>query len=457
MSAASHSIINADEAKIIGLLSAARRRWLYMAPGVTKPIAEAIAERWRSLGESSGSVILDMDPEVYRLGYGTLEGLKHLQEAAAEVGTLICRHQEGVRIGLLISDDRTLIFTPTPLLIEAGSSRYDHPNAIELNLVPDGIERDVGMGPEGAGERKIGVATLKPADIAKTTGELEKNPPAKFDIIRKVRVFTSLIEFVELRLSGCYVSRKTASIPAELLGLASDPKLRSRMRSTFKVISEDDVFASEPAATESEGSTKTPEQGDICPEPASTPRPPAGKGTAPETVVEPITEKSLTKERKDLEDTYLNHLKGFGSVILCTNKAEFKAGVARLEARVAAFKNQVEEWAGSVIERNRATLVEFLLPSVEKNFPLRWRKTLGPNPTAGAIRERLDTEIGRALGTAGELISDMKVEVVFKAVTFEMLQSEEFLKVACAAFPNFTALHSEYEAARAAGPPPTSG
>ena len=114
------SITNADEAKIVSILTSARRRWLYMAPGITQPIVEAMDALWARLGGASGSVILDLDPEVYRLGYGTLEGLQQLQEAATRHGTLICRHQDGIRIGLVISDDHTLIFTPTPLLIEAG-------------------------------------------------------------------------------------------------------------------------------------------------------------------------------------------------------------------------------------------------------------------------------------------------------------------------------------------------
>lgn len=66
------SITNADEAKIVAVLASASRRWLYMAPGVTAPIAEAMEALWARLGGASGSVILDVDPEVYRLGYGTL-------------------------------------------------------------------------------------------------------------------------------------------------------------------------------------------------------------------------------------------------------------------------------------------------------------------------------------------------------------------------------------------------
>ena len=164
----------------MALLGSAQRRWLYMAPGVTIPIAEAVDSAWKRMGPASGSVILDVDPEVYRLGYGTVE-------VASHHGTLICRHQEGVRIGLLISDDHTLIFSPTPLLIETGSSRVDHPNAIELVSVPEAVARDVGLGPQGAEEQLVGLDSATAAEIEQTQEDLTKNPPVKFDIARKVR------------------------------------------------------------------------------------------------------------------------------------------------------------------------------------------------------------------------------------------------------------------------------
>ncbi len=51
--------------------------------------------------------------------------------SVADDGRLIdLRCQSGVRIGLVISDDTTLVYSPVPQLIEAGSNSVEKPNAI---------------------------------------------------------------------------------------------------------------------------------------------------------------------------------------------------------------------------------------------------------------------------------------------------------------------------------------
>ena len=43
-------------------------------------------------------------------------------------------YQPGLRIGVLIFDDTSIVYSPTPLLIEAGSDRADQPNAIQIGV-----------------------------------------------------------------------------------------------------------------------------------------------------------------------------------------------------------------------------------------------------------------------------------------------------------------------------------
>lgn len=109
----------------------ARKKIVYVAPGVSKKVAEALGQRFPDLGKLSITLIVDLDAEVYRLGYGDLEGLALIKELADE-HVLELRQQPGVRIGLLIADDTTLVYAPTPRLIEAGSKQETKPNAILL-------------------------------------------------------------------------------------------------------------------------------------------------------------------------------------------------------------------------------------------------------------------------------------------------------------------------------------
>jgi len=46
---------------------------------------------------------------------------------------------------MLIADDNTLIYTPTQLLVEAGSNKPNHTNAIRPNSPPAEVVKDVGL------------------------------------------------------------------------------------------------------------------------------------------------------------------------------------------------------------------------------------------------------------------------------------------------------------------------
>lgn len=84
-------LCNVTEKSLVELISRARTRLVFVAPGATESVAQAIANTWRRLGAEQITVVLDVDPEACRLGYGTLGGLKLQQKAASELGGMVCR------------------------------------------------------------------------------------------------------------------------------------------------------------------------------------------------------------------------------------------------------------------------------------------------------------------------------------------------------------------------------
>jgi len=110
----------------------ASERLVVVAPAVSSAVAKAISEKIQALPAHAITLVFDRDPEVYRLGYGTLEALV-VVEQAAEARGLIIRRQPGVRIGVIIANDQTLIFTPTAALVEAGPNTQGAVNAIRLS------------------------------------------------------------------------------------------------------------------------------------------------------------------------------------------------------------------------------------------------------------------------------------------------------------------------------------
>lgn len=228
------SVIRASDEMMCSLIRNAKQRVVFVAPGVTEQLANALATAIQLLGGEAVNVIVDMDPEAYRLGYGTEAGLAAIA-AAAQNSELRLWREPGVRIGLLIADDTTLVFAPTPELIESATERPNQPNAVMLGAPPAGMARDVGLGLQPDQERSVGMDAVSPAELSQVQSELERNPPARFDLARKVRVYSSYFQFVELELVNCYISRRKVKLPGYLVGLSTNPQLASRFQAQFNM------------------------------------------------------------------------------------------------------------------------------------------------------------------------------------------------------------------------------
>jgi len=406
------SIVNASEERLISLIDAARARVVFVAPGVSQAVAEALCNKWPKLGQHGMQVILDVDPEVCRLGYGTLQGLKSLRAQAAALGTLVCHHP-GVRIGLLIVDDITLVFSPTPLLVEAGSTQPERPNAIQLSASPQELLRDLGLGDKGGMERIIGLDGVESATIDKVEADLKSNPPVKFDLARKVRVFTSKFQFVELEMTGVYISRKKVPIPSSLVGLAGNRDVQSQFHAHFNLVNQANL------------EVRTDDK-------------------------QVLTEKALHEAKQEVIRRFLISLKGYGMVVLRTHKEKLTKEVENLKAQVAVFQKGVEQELQRHIDANITALVDGLLPAVTQNPPDQYTKFHGSDISGDNLRKMLDKDIRHAFGEAKTLVQTMNVSLVFKDLTYESLKDEAFLAIAHEAIPGIESLHDEFDAAKAA-------
>lgn len=396
------SITAASDNVLCDLIARATNRLIVLAPAVSIAVASTICSKWKQLGGDRVNVILDLDPEVFRLGYGEFDGLKFLESTAVDLGTMIQR-QPGIRIGLIVSDTTTMVYAPTPALIEAGPSSPDSPNAVVIEGTPPEIERGLGHGEDGVKGQVVGLDKATAADVEKVEIDLKNNPVQKFDIARTVRVFNANFEFVEFEMTGTHIGRMTMPIPAELMGLTRDEETKRRLKASFRLVDERDGLSGE----------------------------------------------RLQHAKTWLVKTYLAHLPGYGNVVLRSVKPEFEKKVEQLRRCIELFKRSVAKNLAQAMERNRGTLVEALLPSVMKSPPDRWRKYSASSPDPNTIRRLLENEITQASEPPKRLIEDMKLKVVFKGVTYELLSDEKFMETARQALPGLPELHIEYDAARA--------
>jgi hypothetical protein len=381
------------------IVRSATSRLVVLAPAVARVTAEAIRERWLALGSDRVSVTLDVDPEVYRLGYGDAEALDLLEDAGATAGGLLQRHA-GIRIGVVIADDRVLVFSPVPALVEAGPRDKAAPNAVMFGGPTPALENALGVGSAGHVTQEIGLDKATRRDIDTVRADLQKNPPQKFDLARKVRIFNAAFQFVELTMTGTNVGRRTIRVPNHLLGV-TDHVTRDALRTVLTVL-------------------------------------PSGHD---------LSGQRLESMRRGLERDYLTIIPSYGYVVLREKKAKFEAQVALLKVAVQQFKEEVRTNLDAELERRVGELTAALLPRLQDAPPDCWLLPPDQPERSVAISECLGRDLQRSIGGAEGYVKDMEVRVVFKDVTYESLTDNAFLAAARKALPDMVQLHDEVAAA----------
>ena len=170
----------ASDESLCRQIASARERLTIVSPGLSRKVAAALASR---IAEDGGprelAVVVDVDPEVCRLGYGDIEAVDILRSALGTRG-LPLQIQKGIRIGIVVADQEALVYTPTPRLIEAGSTSEDKPNAIRIaGEAAADIARACGVGEEEA--------PVLPQEVGLKAGT-ECDPPLVLTICVKASV-----------------------------------------------------------------------------------------------------------------------------------------------------------------------------------------------------------------------------------------------------------------------------
>lgn len=431
----------ANDQTLVAAIDRCRTRLAYIAPGVTKPIADAIGRLYARPTPPQVSVILDADPEVYRLGFGTEEGITRLRELVDRYQFAL-RSQPGLRVGVLVSDDDLLVYAPTPLLIEAGDKSARKPNAINLGAASVGQVLDA-AGAEGApasslaADAEIGRGALSATDMDDTVQDLRRNPPKAFDIARVERVFSSALQYVELEITGYKLSTRRVSIPNDLL-IGEDRELDKRLKNTYALLQQ---------KVEVEIDQIDPETGE--------PR----KDDDGHVFKEPYSEKILEGDRKRLEENYLTNIVGHGWLIKRADRPEFDQEIKALESKLDHYWQCLEETLQDRVKGYIHELACRLLFQRDSKLPARLRKRLlNAQPTKEEKLAAVVDELAAAFGKVHQSINP-KVRVQYKDLTYETIKDDKFRKAVAKAYQStgkdsvLARLFDEYDAAREADRP----
>ena len=271
--------LNVKPIDIAEAIRSANSKVIYVSPGIDEVIASALIDAAQNIGNGNVTVLLDVSENVLQYGYGNIDGIILLKENGISI-----KEANGIRICALVYDTEGLIFSPTPLRIEAGRRELSPPNAMrvtseQVNKLVDAITPPDTN--ENNQDPEIGVNEVSSSKIEKVQEAIIENPPQNFDLTRKVQVYTTAIEFVEIKLTGCEVQRHTVQIPTELLLGNVDPATMSQLRAGYNII--------ERNSTLSGG--------------------------------------SIRRELKELKNSFTKHLPKYGNVLLKSKKKQFNKAV----------------------------------------------------------------------------------------------------------------------------------
>ncbi len=398
------TFIHADDETLTILIGNARQRLVFIAPGVRKMVAEALTFAMEAVPSQSIHLVIDVDSEVCRLGYGSLSGLELLQSAAAK-HNLTLNHHPGIRIGLLIADDTTLIYSPTPLLIEGGSQTLNKPNAVLLEAqLPEALADAFGVGENEQAKLEIGNEAVDEEMVGEVKRDLQERPAKKFNVARVERVFNSMLHYVELRIEDYKLTSRSLALDSTLFGVVNADVGR-RLRNRYHLFAETDSLNVEIEAFDSDGKPD------------------------PNKPKEKFGPRSVDDERKRIKDRFILEAGDYGLIILRKDVTEFEKQLIVLEARMEAYKEAVQKVIKQRTDEIVAELLAALKDTLKANPPEHWRsRYMNETPTDADIKRLFQEEI-RAEVKRVNTNFNPRVFHAFKDVTYQTFKDDKFRKL----------------------------
>ncbi|MEP0357402.1 hypothetical protein [Paraglaciecola sp.] len=402
------------------MVEQAKKSVIIAAPGIQKNVAEAILSAAKQLGSEMVIVCLDVSEHSLRLGYGDISAVEMLKDDG-----VLLQHVEHLRFALVVVDGNGYSFTPNALYLESDKSSSLGFNAIKLTT--DQVrEATVRLSPAA---KAIAVAqcqdeTTKQAlnqitpsieplivdnNVVENIGNMLKvAPPVAFDVSRQVRVYNAYLQYVEVSMTGAAIQRQKVAIPKVLQSIGSDnQELAGRLNTSFDLLAKDNILSS----------------------------------------------KKLEQKLKELRAAFTPSLgKKHGRVMLKSNKDLFNKQIKLFKDQLAEHAKEVESTLQANIDESIAKIAKYYLPIVKAKPPMDMQGKLGMFINdEQQVMDWISRQLNGAFPKAEKMISNMEVSVIYKDVTFENLNDEEFIDALKNAFPDINWEKAYQESIAAAG------
>jgi hypothetical protein len=385
------------------VIAEARERLVFIAPGIRPPVATALKKAMDVVPVHSIHLVLDVDAEVCRLGYGDkdFKGLELLQ-AAADAHNLTVNHHPGIRIGLLIADQTTLIYSPTPELIEAESSQMDKPNGVVLNNeLPPQLANACAIGDAGFATLEIGKDRIDIGAVESARKDLQDRPPKEFNVARIERVFSSMLHYVEFRIEDYKLTSRSLLLNPELFGVRNVDVVR-RLTNRYHLFSDNAALTVEIPHVDDEGKVE-----------------PAKPG-------ERFGPLSIDRERNRIKKRFVLEAGNYGTIILRRDVQGFEKQVTQLRAKITEYQKAVQDQVKKRTDEIVQELLTALIDRLKAEPPEHWQSRFLTKEITDADIRRLFEEEVQAEVNRVKTDFDPKVFTAYKDVTYATFGDPKF-------------------------------
>ena len=373
----------------------ASTRVVFVAPGVSEAVSKALVTCMEDRRTAQVMIVLDADEESCRLGYCDAPALEKLTAAATQFSVPL-RRQPGLRIGLLMTDDEVLIWTPTPLMFEAPRQNAE-PNG--MMLTPQTFKElphAMGVDPEKPeAPAEIGTAALKLEEVVKVVAAIKAAPPAAFNLARLSRVFSAKFQFIETVLRGAELTKREMRLDSLIVNSDAPEALRPLLHTTVQPFNTD-ADKSVDVGVLVNGELAYRKTGEV--------------------LTKPTTQAEMRAYWDALTDKYIVNLPGFGKIIRLTDKAKFEEGRAAFESILKAWVAGFQLLVKGDHDKRVAKVVDLIVSRMEK-----------ASEKEKLARPAIDQLVRKGLDNLR--VIEPGVKVVYKNITVESTRDQEFLDV----------------------------
>jgi len=260
----------------------------------------------------------------------------------------------------------------------------------------------MGVDPQSPPEQiEVSTAPVVKEELAKIVAAIKAAPPAPFNLSRLTRVFSARFQFIETVLRGAELTKREMRLDSLIVNSDAPEELRPLLHTTIQPFNTDaDKTVDVPVLVNGEQAYR--QNG--------------------EEITKPTTQAEIHAYWNELTQKYIINLPGFGKLIRHADKAKFEAGKTAFEIVLAAWVKGFREVVKGDHEKRVSRVVDLIVQRMANESE---KKRLNRVAIQTLVRKGLDNL----------RVIDPSVKVVYKNITVESTNDNEFLDVLRKAVP----------------------